>query len=217
MLAAYRDVHNILPYLDLPLQHSHPDVLKAMNRPWQANLNQKLLEQIRSELPNAIMRTSLIVGFPGETKEHFFHLKEFIKRERFDHVGVFLFSSEDGTTAKDLPNQIPKEVAESRRDELIAIQQNISYERNKSWIGRIVDVLIEKNIPETGQIIGRCSRFSPEIDGVVIMESKSIPKGLQINPGDMIPVEITGADIYDLVGNITDTKKMVDSIRKAKY
>jgi len=93
-----------VPYFDLPLQHSHPDVLKSMNRPWQASLNESILEKIRKEIPSAVLRTSLIVGFPGEKKEHFEHLLEFLHRLKFDHVGVFIFSPEEGTAAFDLPN-----------------------------------------------------------------------------------------------------------------
>ena len=99
VLAAYREVPNVVPYLDLPLQHSHPEVLRAMNRPWQADVNDRLLDQIREQLPDAVLRTTLIVGFPGETEEHFQHLMGFLERQRFDHVGVFTFSPEDGTAA----------------------------------------------------------------------------------------------------------------------
>ena len=99
VLAAYREVANVLPYLDLPLQHSHPELLKAMNRPWQAGVNAELIKRIRSQLPDAVMRTTFIVGFPGETEDHFNHLLQFVEEQRFDHVGVFCFSPEDGTAA----------------------------------------------------------------------------------------------------------------------
>jgi len=104
VIRAFKDSKNIVPYFDLPLQHSHPDVLKSMNRPWQASLNESILEKIREEIPSAVLRTSLIVGFPGEKKEHFEHLLEFLYRHKFDHVGVFIFSPEEGTAAFDLPN-----------------------------------------------------------------------------------------------------------------
>ena len=104
VLAAYREVPNVLPYLDLPLQHSHPEVLRAMNRPWQEGVNGELLQRIREQLPDAVLRTTFIVGYPGETEEQFEHLLEFVQEQRFDHVGVFCFSPEDGTPAAGLPN-----------------------------------------------------------------------------------------------------------------
>ena len=106
VIRAFKDSKNIVPYFDLPLQHSHPDVLKSMNRPWQASLNESILEKIREEIPSAVLRTSLIVGFPGEKKEHFEHLLEFLDRHKFDHVGVFIFSPEEGTAAFHLPNKV---------------------------------------------------------------------------------------------------------------
>ncbi|MEB3333195.1 MAG: 30S ribosomal protein S12 methylthiotransferase RimO, partial [Synechococcaceae cyanobacterium] len=106
VLAAYRDVANVLPYLDLPLQHSHPEVLRAMNRPWQAEVTAGVLRRIREQLPDAVLRTTFIVGFPGETEAHFQHLLDFVAEQRFDHVGVFTFSPEEGTPAADLPDQV---------------------------------------------------------------------------------------------------------------
>ena len=211
VLAAYREVPNVVPYLDLPLQHSHPEVLRAMNRPWQANVNEGLLDQIREQLPDAVLRTTLIVGFPGETEEHFEHLKGFLKTQRFDHVGVFTFSPEDGTAAADLPDRVDPEIAQARKDALMALQQPISEERNQRWVGRTVDVLIEQHNPQTGQMIGRCARFAPEVDGEVQVQPGE--DGQQAAPGTMVPVEITGADIYDLSGRIVGARAMVAAIR----
>ncbi|MFM8659808.1 MAG: radical SAM protein, partial [Cyanobium sp.] len=162
VLAAYREVPNVLPYLDLPLQHSHPEVLRAMNRPWQANVTGGLLQRIREQLPEAVLRTTFIVGFPGETELHFEHLLDFVAAQQFDHVGVFTFSAEEGTPAAELPDQVPAEVAAERKDRLMALQQPIATARNAAWIGRIVDVLIEQENPRTGEMIGRSSRFAPE-------------------------------------------------------
>ena len=114
VLAAYREVPNVLPYLDLPLQHSHPEVLRAMNRPWQADVTAGLLQRIREQLPEAVLRTTFIVGFPGETEEQFQHLLDFVAEQRFDHVGVFTFSPEEGTAAASLPNPVPPEIAKER-------------------------------------------------------------------------------------------------------
>ncbi|NJN30760.1 MAG: 30S ribosomal protein S12 methylthiotransferase RimO [Synechococcales cyanobacterium RM1_1_8] len=195
VIAAIRETPNVLPYLDLPLQHSHPDVLRAMNRPWQGQVNDQIIERLKAELPGAILRTTLIVGFPGETQEQFEHLLAFIERHEFDHVGVFTFSAEEGTAAYDLPNPVEPELMEARRDRLMAAQQAIAERRNRAQIGRIVDVLIEQAHLGTGLKVGRSARFSPEVDGVVYV-SGDAPLGR------LVPVRITDADIYDLHGTV---------------
>ncbi|MCP9772484.1 30S ribosomal protein S12 methylthiotransferase RimO [Synechococcus sp. Tobar12-5m-g] len=200
VLAAYREVPNVLPYLDLPLQHSHPEVLRAMNRPWQTNVNSALLERIRSQLPDAVLRTTFIVGFPGETEEHFQHLLNFVEGQLFDHVGVFTFSSEEGTAAADLPDPVAPEIAAERRDRLMALQQPIATDRNAAWLGRTVEVLIEQENPSTGAMLGRCARFAPDVDGEVRVSPGE--GGLCAAPGTMVPVRITAADTYDLEGSV---------------
>jgi ribosomal protein S12 methylthiotransferase len=213
LLAAFREVPNVLPYLDLPLQHSHPEVLRAMNRPWQAGVNADLLERIRDQLPEAVLRTTFIVGFPGETEEHFAHLQDFVNQQRFDHVGVFAFSPEEGTPAATLPDPVPAAVAQERRDRLMALQQPIAASRNAAWVGRIVDVLIEQENPASGAMIGRCARFAPEVDGEVLVSPG--PRGLTAAPGTMVPVRITGADTYDLIGEVVGAAAMVADQRQA--
>ncbi|MFN5194295.1 MAG: 30S ribosomal protein S12 methylthiotransferase RimO [Cyanobacteriota bacterium] len=213
LLAAFREVPNVLPYLDLPLQHSHPEVLRAMNRPWQAGVNADLLERIRDQLPEAVLRTTFIVGFPGETEEHFAHLQDFVNQQRFDHVGVFAFSPEEGTPAATLPDPVPAAVAQERRDRLMALQQPIAASRNAAWVGRIVDVLIEQENPASGAMIGRCARFAPEVDGEVLVSPG--PRGLTAAPGTMVPVRITGADTYDLMGEVVGAAAMVADQRQA--
>ena len=213
VLRAYREVPNVLPYLDLPLQHSHPDVLRAMNRPWQADLNSGLLERIRAELPEAVLRTTFIVGYPGERDDHIQHLLDFVATQRFDHVGVFTFSAEEGTPAADLPDQVPAEVALERRDRLMLLQQPIARAANERWVGRIVDVLVEQENPDSGEMIGRCSRFAPDVDGEVRLSPG--PGGLQAAPGVMVPARITGADTYDLSAELVGVASMVDQLRDA--
>jgi ribosomal protein S12 methylthiotransferase len=199
VIAAIRETPNVLPYLDLPLQHSHPEVLKAMNRPWQADVNDRILDQIKSAIPDAVLRTTLIVGFPGETEAHFEHLVEFVKRHEFDHVGVFTFSPEEGTPAYSLPNALPSAVMEARRDVLMAIQQPISLRRNTAEVGKVVDVLIEQENPGTGERIGRSARFSPDVDGLVYVQGEA-------RLGSVVPVLIEAADPYDLFGRVADSK-----------
>ena len=214
VLAAYREVPNVLPYLDLPLQHSHPEVLRAMNRPWQADVTAGLLKRIREQLPEAVLRTTFIVGFPGESEEHFEHLLDFVAEQQFDHVGVFSFSPEEGTAAADLHDQVDHAVAQGRKERLMALQQPIAAERNATWVGRIVDVLIEQENPSTGEMLGRCSRYAPEVDGEVrVMPGEG---GLCAAPGTMVPVRITAANTYDLEGVVVGAKAMVEGALAAR-
>ena len=193
VIDAMVETPNILPYLDLPLQHSHPAILKAMNRPWQGEVNDKIIETLKDSLPNAILRTTFIVGFPGETEEHFEHLINFVQRHEFDHVGVFTFSPEEETPAYQMSNQVLPEVAQDRRNYLMEIQQPISAQKNQNCIGQTVEVLIEQENPKTQEYIGRSIRFAPEVDGVVYVQGEG-----QLN--SIIPVKIADADIYDLYG-----------------
>nr|AUG32064.1 hypothetical protein PLO_049 [Paulinella longichromatophora] len=212
VLAAYREIPNILPYLDLPLQHSHPEMLKAMNRPYQATINESILLSIRRNLPEAVLRTTFITGFPGETKEHFEHLISFVEKNKFDHVGVFTFSPEEGTSSIKLANHIPFEIAQRRKDQLMKVQQPISAMQNNRLIGKIVDVLIEQDQPGSYAMLGRCSRFAPDVDGEVHITTNK--ESSRIKPGMMVPVKITGADTYDLQGILVSTKDIVKSIIK---
>ena len=195
VIAAIRDTPNVLPYLDLPLQHSHPEILRAMNRPWQGRVNDKIINDIKTALPDAVLRTTFIVGFPGETEAHFQHLTEFIQRHQFDHVGVFTFSAEEGTPAYEMPNRVSQEVMDARRETLMLIQQPISARKNQAYLGKTVDVSIEQENPQTGELIGRCSRFAPEVDGMVYVRGEA-------SLGSIVPVLITATDTYDLYGEV---------------
>ncbi|MEH2289461.1 30S ribosomal protein S12 methylthiotransferase RimO [Nostoc sp.] len=197
VIAAIQETPNVLPYLDLPLQHSHPDVLRSMNRPWQGHVNDGIIDRIKTALPTAVLRTTFIVGFPGETEEHFKHLLEFVQRHEFDHVGVFTFSSEEGTPAYKLPNQLPQLVMDERQGQIMEIQQPISQKKNQQEVGKIVDVLIEQENPESGELIGRSGRFSPEVDGLVYVKG-------QAKLGTIVPIAIHHADTYDLYGQVVN-------------
>ena len=195
VIDAIRETPNALPYLDLPLQHSHPEMLKAMNRPWQGQVNDSIIENLKSALPEAVLRTTFIVGFPGETREHFEHLKAFVQRHQFDHVGVFTFSAEEGTAAYDLPNPVDQVTMDARREEIMFEQQDISFRRNQRQIGQTVDVLIEQENPSTGELIGRSARFAPDVDGLVYVKGSAAL-------GQIVPVTIEAADTYDLFGRV---------------
>ena len=198
VIAAIQETPNILPYLDLPLQHSHPEILRRMNRPWQGRVNDGIIDKIKGLLPEAVLRTTFIVGFPGETESHFEHLLQFVKRHEFDHVGVFTFSREEGTPAYNLPHQLPQEVMDERRESLMLVQQPIAAQKNQESVGKIMDVLIEQENPTTGTLIGRAPRFAPEVDGLVYVQGEA-------SLGSIVPVEITNADTYDLFGRVAVT------------
>ena len=202
VITAIQETPNVLPYLDLPLQHSHPEILRAMNRPWQGQINDGIMERLKIALPSAVIRTTFIVGFPGETQEHFQHLLEFTQRHKFDHVGVFTFSPEEETPAYNLPNQIPAEVMTNRRNQLMELQQPISFQKNQQEVGKIVDVLIEQENPGSissgGELIGRSGRFSPEIDGQVYVKGEA-------RLGTIVKVAIASADAYDLYGQVVNS------------
>lgn len=206
VIAAIQETPNVVPYLDLPLQHSHPEILRAMNRPWQGQVNDTIIDRIKTALPNAVMRTTFIVGFPGETEEHFQHLLEFVQRHEFDHVGAFTFSPEEGTPAYDLPNPVPQDVMDARRDALMELQQPISLKKNRGEVGKVVDVLIEEENPETGELVGRSARFAPEVDGLVYVRGTA-------KLGSLVSVKITDADVYDLYGEVATVSDIREVIR----
>lgn len=203
VLAAIRDTPNVLPYLDLPLQHSHPEILRAMNRPWQGKVNDGIIERIKAELPGAVLRTTFIVGFPGESEAHFQHLVDFVERHQFDHVGVFTFSPEEETPAYNMAEQVAPEIAAQRRDILMETQQSIAAAKNSSCVGQRVDVLLEQEHPETGQLVGRSARFAPEVDGLVYVSGSA-------SLGSIVSVDITAADVYDLYGEIAVAAYIAD-------
>ncbi len=196
VIRAIQETPNVLPYLDLPLQHSHPEILRAMNRPWQGRVNDGIIRRIKEELPEAVLRTTFIVGFPGETEEHFQHLCDFVARHEFDLMGAFTFSPEEGTAAYNLPEQLPQAVMEERRDRLMSLQQPIAARKNQACVGEIIDVLVEQGKPKTGEFIGRSVRFAPDVDGLVYLKGKA-------SLGTMVKAKITHADVYDLYGEIT--------------
>jgi ribosomal protein S12 methylthiotransferase len=181
----------ILPYLDMPLQHGHREVLKRMRRPARIEWVYETVLKLRQAMPDIAIRTTFIVGYPGETDEEFEGLTQFVRDLRFDRVGTFTYSYEIGTPSALLPNQVLDEVKIARQERLMAIQQDISHQRNQSFVGRTLPVLVEGY--GDGLSIGRSYRDAPEIDGMVIVEGR-------LPIGEIVPVRITGAMAYDLVG-----------------
>ncbi|MCQ3937620.1 MAG: 30S ribosomal protein S12 methylthiotransferase RimO [Chloroflexi bacterium] len=181
----------ILPYLDIPLQHAHPKTLYRMRRPSNMEWVHKTLGKMRGAMKDLAIRTTFIVGYPGETEEEFQALYDFVKEIRFDRVGAFQFSFEPGTTSAPLGDPIPAEVKQERYERLMELQQGISLQVNQSYVGKTLDVLIEGY--DNGISIGRSYRDAPEIDGMVLVEGKA-------EAGEIVPVKITGALAYDLTG-----------------
>jgi ribosomal protein S12 methylthiotransferase len=181
----------ILPYLDMPLQHAHPEMLKRMRRPANLAWVYRTLEKMRTQIPDLALRTTFIVGYPGETEGEFKTLLDFISEIRFDRVGAFQYSFEPGTKAEPLGDPVPAEIKQARWEQLMELQQGISLERNQSFLGSTLEVLIEGQ--GDGISLGRSYRDAPEIDGLVIIEDDLLV-------GDMVPVRITGAMPYDLTG-----------------
>jgi ribosomal protein S12 methylthiotransferase len=190
----------IVPYLDMPLQHAHRETLKRMRRPANVDWVHKTVGKLRRAMPDIAIRTTFIVGYPGETNEEFETLMQFVEKMRFDRVGVFTYSYEIGTPSAELPGQVPDDVKESRRDLLMQVQQDISHQRNQRFVGRTLPILVEG--ANDGLSVGRSYRDAPEIDGVVVVEG-------ELPVGEMVPVRVTGAMAYDLVATVDTSAPVV--------
>ena len=181
----------VLPYLDIPLQHAAPNILKSMHRPSNIDWVRATIAKMRRNLPKLAIRTTFIVGYPGETEKDFQTLLDFVTEVRFDRVGTFQFSFEPGTISEQLGDPVPQLVKEDRYQRLMELQQSISLQINQTYVGKSLDVLIEGK--ENGIAVGRSYRDAPEIDGLVFVEGKA-------NIGDIVPIRVTGAMAYDLIG-----------------
>lgn len=190
----------ICRYFDIPFQHSDPGLIKAMKRGLDGVRALRLLDRIRAKLPAAAVRTSLIVGFPGEGRREFAGLRNFVRTARFDHLGVFTYSPERGTAAFGRPDNVEAEEKERRRGEIMDIQARLSLERNRGYLGRQVEVLVESR--ETGDSslwVGRGRFQAPEVDGVIRFD---LPAGMTAPPSPIVRVEVASAGAYDLEGKL---------------
>jgi ribosomal protein S12 methylthiotransferase len=181
----------ILPYLDMPLQHAHPMTLRRMRRPANMDWVHQTLKKMRTAMPDLALRTTFIVGYPGETEEEFQSLLDFIQEIQFDHLGAFTFFSEAGTESEALGDPIQQEVKDERLERLMLAQQSISLARNQRFLGQTLPVLIEGCT--NGIAVGRSYRDAPEVDGLVFAEGEALV-------GEIVPVKITGAMTYELSG-----------------
>jgi ribosomal protein S12 methylthiotransferase len=183
----------LLPYLDIPLQHASPEVLKSMRRPSDIDWVRRTITTMRQRIPHLVVRTTLIVGFPTETEEHFNELYDFVEEMKFDHMGVFTYSPEEGTFAESLGDPINQQEKEARREKLMELQSRLALEKKQSLIGTTLDVLVEGVDPHQEVIIGRTYRDAPEIDGLVVANGHT-------EVGDLTSVTIEGVGPYDLFG-----------------
>jgi len=195
-------------YLDMPLQHSHGEVLSAMRRGGDARRYLRLLERARELAPDVFLRSTFVVGFPGETEEHFRDLQEFVRRARFDHLGAFAYSPEEGTPGAALPNRVPRNVAGRRLRQLLETQRPIALEQRRRLIGRRLEVLVEGPCEESEHLLqGRHHGMAPDIDGRLLINDGEAPAGT------LVEVEITEAYADDLVGHITGAARPEDADR----
>jgi ribosomal protein S12 methylthiotransferase len=197
IIDAIKERENICNYLDMPLQHAANNMLQAMKRQITREEMEDLVGAIRHKMPDICLRTTLITGFPGETRDDVEELKTFLQKMRFDRVGIFTYSHEEGTSAHDLVDDISAEEKEERAQEIMEVQQEISLEKNQEKVGKIFKVLIDKK--EAGRYLGRTEFDSVEVDNEVIIESK---KKLAI--GEFVNVKITKAYDYDIEGEVVN-------------
>ena len=194
LLDAIAGLDKVAKYVDIPLQHYSKKILEAMRRP--VSDYDELIKKIRSKIPGVAIRTAFIVGYPGETEEDFKELYNFIKRSRFDRMGVFEYSREKNTTSYSMEHQVPKKLKHKRYKELMELQQQISYEINQTYIGKTIPCIVE-SFTDDGVIIMRSEHDAPDIDGLVYAKSDK-----PVVPGDIENVLINNADEYDLFGNV---------------
>ncbi len=188
LLAAINDCDKVVKYLDCPLQHTHPEILKRMRRPVMDHA--EFAANIRSKVKNVKLRTAFIAGFPGETDEHFDHMYNTIKEVRWDRLGVFEYSDVDTAHSKTLDGKVPQHVISQRRDEIMRLQQDIAFEQNKAMVGQTVDVLVDQ-VNAYGQITGRTQWDAPEVDNTILVKGHALP-------GELIQAQVTAAGPYDL-------------------
>jgi len=197
LLDAIQKLPKVAPYLDLPLQHIDDDLLRRMNRRGSADWIKSRIAECRKR--GILLRTTMIVGFPGETDEQFQTLLDFVKEARFERLGAFTYSAEEGTAAAKMPEQVDEAVKNERLDQLMMLQQAVSMEVNEARVGTECEVLVDGFDEEQGRYYGRSLLEAPESDGCIWLETDR-----ELTPGEYVQVKITSADAYDLEGTIIE-------------
>lgn len=195
LIEAIRTLPNVCHYLDIPVQHASNRILRRMGRHTTREDITRIVGKLRDQIPDIVLRTTLISGFPGETEEDHRELLDFVKEMRFERLGVFAYSQEEGTPAAQMPDQVPEEVKERRRDEIMQLQQQIAFEKAREQIGRRLSVMVEGYLPEDGVCVSRTYMDSPDVDGYLFFDSAD-----NRMTGDIVPVRVTEASGYDLIG-----------------
>lgn len=193
VIEAMAGLDHVLPYIDIPLQHAHPDTLRRMKRPWEGERYLQVFQKVRAAIPQVAIRTTFIVGFPGETQAEFDYLVDFVKEAKLDRVGAFTYSREPGTPSYEMPGQVPFRTKQQRYDKLMRTQRPISLEINEGHVGKTLKVLVDE--AKDGWVAGRSFRDAPEIDGWVYAEGIA-------EPGSFVEVQVTQAKEYDLYGHL---------------
>lgn len=198
LLELLAEPNKILPYIDAPIQHAHPRILKAMGRKVTAGETAEFFKRLKKQVPGIVLRTTAIVGFPGETEMEFEELLRFVEEVRFHHLGAFVYSPEEGTAAEKMKDQIDPETAWERHDTLMKLQAELSYERNLDFVGRELPVLVE-GIDEEGEVVGRTYGQAPEVDGITRLRDYG---DRIIEVGSFVKAKIVEAEPYDLVAEV---------------
>ena len=199
LLLTMKEEPKICNYLDIPIQHCNNDVMNRMGRKTTKEDLVRIIQQIRKILPDVALRTTLITGFPGETREQHEELIDFVREMEFERLGVFTYSQEEGTPAASMEDQLPEEVKKSRQGEIMEAQQEIAFKTGESFIGREVLVMIEGNVADENAYVGRTYRDAPGVDGLIFVNTNTT-----LVSGDFVHVTVTGAIEYDLIGGLTD-------------
>lgn len=200
LIEVMKEEPKICRYLDLPIQHACDKLLKKMGRRTSKSELVEIVNKLRAAMPDISLRTTLITGFPGEDENDQKELVEFVKDMRFDRLGCFTYSPEEGTPAAEFPDQVDEEIKEARRDEIMQLQQGIAFENAEAMVGKELDVMIEGRIPEEHVYVGRTYRDAPNIDGMIFIDDANVQGELMT--GDFVKVLVTGSDEYDLVGEV---------------
>lgn len=199
LIAVIRTEKKICHYLDIPIQHASDRILRRMGRRATQEELRERIAKLRGEIPDIVLRTTMISGFPGEAQEDHEELLDFVNEMEFNRLGVFTYSAEEDTPAATFPDQIPEEIKESRRGEIMELQQEIAFEKSESMIGRMLDVMIEGKVADEEAYVGRSYMDVPGVDGLVFINS-----GGTYMSGDFVRVRVTGAADYDLIGEVCD-------------
>ncbi|MCI8339535.1 MAG: 30S ribosomal protein S12 methylthiotransferase RimO [Lachnospiraceae bacterium] len=199
LISAMKQLPKVCHYLDIPIQHGADSVLRRMGRHTSREEISDMIGHLREEIPDIALRTTLITGFPGETEEEFQELKDFVREMRFERLGVFAYSQEEDTAAAQMEGQVPEEVRDARREEIMEIQQEIAFGKSEERIGDTLEVMVEGRVPEEGITVARTYMDAPDVDGFVFVETD-----WNLMSGDFIKVRITGARGYDLLGEALD-------------